>query len=226
MDKIVLNAKQRKLFGRKVKKLRREGILPGNVFGKGIKSLAVEVDLKEFSEVFKKAGETHVIYLEISKKQKPVLIQNVQLDPVSDDYLHVDFMQVDLTKKVTASVPVEVVGESEAEKTGLGTVVQYINEVEVECLPTDIPEQIQADISKLKTLEDTVVVADLKTSDKVTVLNEADQILVKVEEVKEEVEEEVVAQEEEKEQEKETESEKEEEKQPEKEDNSPEAKEK
>lgn len=193
MTKLKLKAAKRKLLGRKVKRLRKEGILPANVFGKSVESTAVQLDLSDFKKTLSKAGETTIIYLAVEKKEKPVLVSNVQYDPVTDDPIHADFLQVNLKEKVTAQVPVEFTGESPAEKQGLGTVVKYIDEVEVEALPTDLPESLVLDISKLQEVDQTFTVADLKVDKKVEIQNEKDQIIAKVEPPREEEEEETVS---------------------------------
>lgn len=177
-----LTAEPRTLTGRKVKKLRAAGLVPGNVFGKDIKSFAVQLSAKEFNKVYEEAGETGIVELTIGKTTAPVLISNVQYHPVSDELLHVDFRQIDLTKKVTATVPVEVIGESPAEKSGIGTVVQQIDELQVEALPVDLPEKFEVDVSGLANVDDAIYIKDLKY-DKTKVALEAaeDQIVVKVE---------------------------------------------
>lgn len=188
MAQIKLTVDKRTLSGRKVKRLRKEGLLPANVYGKKIDSIAIQVDYKTFLKTLHEAGETNVIYLELDKKEIPVLVHNAQKDPVTDNFIHVDFFNVDLTQKVTAQVPVELSGESEAEKLGLGTVVQYISEIEVEALPTDLPDSIKADISILKTLEDIVLVKNLKVSSQVEIKNDPEQIIAKIEETQKEEE--------------------------------------
>jgi large subunit ribosomal protein L25 len=145
MQKNTLKAEKRKVLGRKVKKLRREGVLPANIYGKKIKSLSIKFPVVDFEKVYKAAGETGIVEIAIGKQKKPVLISNVQLDPVTDKPLHVDFHQVDLKEKTTADVPIELIGESPAEKQGLGTVVQSINEIEVEALPKDLPDKFEID---------------------------------------------------------------------------------
>ena len=191
MDKLTLNAEKRKLTGRKVKHLRKEGKLPANIYGKKTKSTSIQINEKEFEEVFKKAGETSLVEISLEKGKKPVLIHNVQTSPLTDKTIHVDFLQVDLKEKVTAQVPVELVGESPAEKQGLGTVVQYIDEIEVEALPTDLPEKFDVDVTGLKQADDAVFIKELNIKDKrkVDIKEDAEGIIVKVEEVKEEVEE-------------------------------------
>lgn len=193
MTRLKLEAQKRKLLGRKVKNLRKDKVLPGNMYGKNIKSSAVKVELADFLEVFKKAGETGLIDLVVDKKKSPVLIHNVQVDPVTDQPIHADFLKVNLKEKVTAQIPIELNGVSPAEKQGLGTVVQYIDEVEVEALPMDLPENFEVDLSNLEKVDDTVFVKDLEIdAKKVNIKEDKDRILVKVEPPREEEEEEVV----------------------------------
>ncbi len=182
MDKKILLASSRKITGRKVKNLRKGGFLPGNVYGKKVKSESLQVDLKEFEKIYKEVGETGLLTLQIGKVEKPVLIHNLQVDPVSDAPLHVDFLQVDLKEKVEADVPVELAGESPAEKQALGTVVQYINEIKVEALPTDLPEKFVVDVSDLSEVDQAVYVKDLKIDrSKVDIKSDSEGIIVKVE---------------------------------------------
>lgn len=182
MDAKNLNALPRTVVGRKVKKLRKEGFVPANVFGKGIKSESVQVNAKDFEKVYKEAGETGLIELKIGAKTHPVLVANLQLNPVSDAPTHVDFRQVDLKEKVVANVPVEMAGEAPAEKSGVGTAVLYINEIEVEALPTDLPEKFVVDISALAEVDQAFLVKDLKVDRaKVTLKAEEESIVVKVE---------------------------------------------
>ena len=186
MDKKILKAESRTLKGRKVNKLRREGLIPANIFGKKIKSKAISVVLDEFNKVFKEAGETGLINLEIKgddkKEDRAVLVSNVQMNPVTDIPVHIDFHQVDLKEKVTAEVPVELVNESPAEKQSLGTVVLYINEIEVEALPADLPEKFTIDMSKLEEVDQAVFVKDLDIDKtKVEVQIGAEEIVAKVE---------------------------------------------
>lgn len=182
-DELKLTAEIRKVLGRKSKILRREGILPANIYGKKVKSLAVQTDLKAFLLAFKKTGETSVVKLKVKKEKKtrPVLIHNVQFDPVSDQPLHADFYQVDLKEKVTTEVPIELVGESPAAKEKIGILIQPLTEVEVEALPTELSDKLELDISGLKEVGDAVTVADLKVPEKVKVLTLEKEILAKIE---------------------------------------------
>ncbi|RLC32544.1 50S ribosomal protein L25 [Candidatus Woesebacteria bacterium] len=182
MDKHTLKAEKRKILGQKVKTLRKEGVLPANIYGKKVKSLAIQIPMNEFEKVYKKAGETGIIEIAVDSSKRPVLINNVQVHPVTDMPIHVDFLQIDLKEKVTADVPVDLIGESPAEKSGLGTVVQQMNEIEVEALPTDLPEKFEIDLSKLTKVDMAVLVKDLDVDKKkVEIKSDLEQILVKVE---------------------------------------------
>jgi large subunit ribosomal protein L25 len=193
MDRQTLKAEVREITGHKVRRLRLQGKLPGNIYGKDIKSLAIQFDEKEFEKIYSKTGETGLIDVVVDSKKRPVLVHNIQTDPLKGFPLHVDLHQVDLKEKITAQVPVELEGESPAEKQGLGTVVQYINEVEIEALPTDLPESFKLDLSMLANVDDQIAVKDIKVdNNKIEILTNLEGIVIKVEPPqKEEVVEEV-----------------------------------
>ena len=180
MQKNTLTAQKRTLLGRKVKKLRQDGLLPANVFGKNVSSKAVTVSTKEFLQTFAKAGETGLIDLELEGKKLPVLINNVTYDPVAGFPLHIDFHQVDLKQKVTARVPLEIVGEPPAVKDKLGVLLTNFDEIEVEALPQDLPEKIEVDVSSLKSIDEAVKISDLKISSEVKVLTDPELEIVKI----------------------------------------------
>lgn len=163
MAKITLSIEPRTITGKKVGQLRKQGIIPSNIFGGKIKSAAVQVKKTAFAPVWQQAGETQIVYLELGdeKETRPTLISNVQRNPVSDEVIHVDFRQVDLKEKITANIPVEVIGESPAVKDFQAAIITSLAEIEVEALPTDLPENIQVDISVLKNIGDVVKVVDL-----------------------------------------------------------------
>lgn len=182
MSKSILKAEKRTIEGRKVKTLRKDGILPGNISGKKIKSQSVQVVLKDFEKLYKEIGETGLLTLQVGTDEKPVLIHNLQLSPVSDEPVHVDFLQVDLKEKVEADIPVELVGESPAEKQAIGTVVQHINEIKVEALPTDLPEKFEVDVTELTEVDQSIFVKDLKyDKSKVEIKDDLEAIVTKVE---------------------------------------------
>jgi len=181
-ESISLKVGKRKVLGKKAKKLRRQGILPANIYGKKVKSLAVQVSLKDFLPVYKKTGETGIIEIVVEGEKNPrhVLIHNVQKDPLSGQPLHADFHQVSLTERITASIPIELTGESPAVQQKLGVLIQPLSEVEVEALPTNLPEQFTIDISSLKEVDQAITAGDLKPPAGVKILTSPKEILVKI----------------------------------------------
>ncbi len=181
-EKIKLEVEKRKVTGRQVKILRRDGLLPANIYGKKTKSLAVQADLKSFLPVLKQAGETTLVELKVAgeDKARPVLIHNVQYHPLNEQPLHADFYEVNLKEKVTTRVEIELVGESLAVKEKIGILIQPLTEIEVEALPTDLPEKLQLEISSLKQIGDALTVGDIKAPERVTLLTEQKETLVKI----------------------------------------------
>jgi large subunit ribosomal protein L25 len=175
----------------KPKQLRSKGLVPANVYGDG-KSKAVQVGYQEFIKLYDEAGENSLIYLSIEgeTKPRPVLIAEVQLDPLTGKIIHVAFQQVSLKEKISAEIPVEIEGEF---KVAGGVLVVVKDAVEVEALPTDLPEKFVFSVEQLTEIGQTITYKDLiidKT--KVTlVLGEEgeDEPLIIVQEQKEEVEE-------------------------------------
>ena len=183
MQKHSLKVTSRDVLGKKVKKLRREGILPGNIYGKGIDSVAVQVPLKEFQAVFKETGETVLVELTLDGKIRPVLIHNLQLDYVSHKPVHADFFQVNLKEKVKTMVPLVIVGEPKAVTDKLGMLLQPLSEVEVEALPADLPENIEVDVTHLAAIDEGITVGGLKKPAGVEVLTDPEQMVVRIAEL-------------------------------------------
>lgn len=187
-----LKVEKRQVLGRQVKNLRKQGILPANLYGKSIQSQALQVLQKEFLKIFMDVAETGLVTLMIKGEKNPrlVLIHNPQKEPLGNQPLHVDFRQVDLKEKITASVPLELEGEAPGVAVG-GVLLQLMNEIEVEALPTDLPEQIIVNIAKLEQIGQAVSVADL-VYDKAKVqlkIDDPTALVVKIEApAKEEVE--------------------------------------
>ena len=174
-----LKVEKRKVLGKHVKKLRRSGIIPANVYGKKIKSESLQVEAKEFDTVYKEVGETGLVDIEVDSKNTPVLIQNVQKD-FRGNVLHADFYQVDLTQKVKATVPLEIIGEPKAVTDKLGILMNIVSEVEVEALPENLPENIEVNVEQLANINDQIVVSDLKTPEGVEILTDAGQVVSKI----------------------------------------------
>jgi len=170
-------------LGKKVKLLRKDGQLPAHVFGKGLDGESVTVNSKDFLKTFHQAGETGLIDLKIGgEKVRPVLIREVQYDPVEGGPIHIDFYQVNLTEKVKVPVPLVQVGEQpEAVHLGEAIILQTLNEIEVEALPADLPEKIEVDISSLKAIDDAIALSQLVYDrDKITIHADPEEIVIKL----------------------------------------------
>lgn len=190
MTKYVLKVQKREVVGSKVKNLRKSGVTPAVVFGKSVESLALAVNAVEFLKVYRQAGETSLIWLKIDGelKERPTLIKSMSFGPVKNEVLNIDFHQVNLKEKVTAFVPVELIGESELIHSGQAILSQNLNEIEVECLPTDIPEKFEVDTALLKEIGDNIKVSDIKTTSEVEIKTDLDSIIVSLSEPQKEEE--------------------------------------
>ncbi|OGK13374.1 hypothetical protein A2861_01275 [Candidatus Roizmanbacteria bacterium RIFCSPHIGHO2_01_FULL_38_15] len=181
-----LTATPRKKFGKAVRKMRKEGKIPANVFGRDMKSQSVTVMSSDFSKTQKKAGATGIIYLDVEDKSIPTLISNIQYHPSIGSILHVDFRAVNLKEKIEAEVPVKFVGVSEAVEQKNGVLITQLDHIEVEALPADMPAAIEVDISALKEIGTSINIADLKKDPKYAIKDEATRVIVSVTEHKEE----------------------------------------
>ncbi len=166
MKEIVIKAKPRDKLGKEhAKKLRRKGMIPAVVYGAETAPLPLEVEAKSFHSLLRSGlGENIIITLNIDGQKdgdKKVLIREVQRDPVWENILHVDFQQISLTKKLTINVPIQLVGTSIGVQQDGGILQHVLRELEVECLPTDIPERIEVDVTDLK-IGDSIHVGDIK----------------------------------------------------------------
>lgn len=190
---LILPVKIRKEIGRKAKNLRKLGVLPAILYGPKTKNLPLEVDLKEFEKIYKEAGESTLINLKLPKKkiEGPVLIHDVQFDPLSGKPIHVDLFQPSLKEEIEATVPLVFTGESKAVSDLEGTLVKNISEIEVKALPQKLPPEIKVSIEGLKTFEDEILIKDLKVPEGVEVLKKPDEVVAIVappEKVEEELE--------------------------------------
>ena len=179
----ILNATLRTTLGKKVKKLRREGFLPANVYGKGLASVAIQLPSKDFKDVFAEVGETGLIDLMLDGKKHPVLVKNLQMNFRSHTPLHVDFYEVNLKEKVKAMVPLALTGEAQAVVNNVGTLLQTLNEVEVEALPESLPENIEVNIENLAEVDDQIMISELKAPEGVTILTDEAQVVAKIAEI-------------------------------------------
>ena len=198
MDQIELEVSTRGVLGKKVRFLRRKGITPVHVFGHGIESLTLQTDTERLRHSLNIAGETRLISLKVDNDAttRPVLVREVQKDAISGRLVHVDFYQVRMGEKVEVEVPVELVGEAPALDVKGNTLRQELEHLAVECLPGNIPNRIDVDISSIVEAGDAIRVKDIVVGADVTVLTDPDQVVVTVVSRPEEKAEEVEAPEE------------------------------
>jgi len=178
-------AKKREIFGKKVRILRKDSTIPAVVFGKGKQSLSLELSFNNLAKVLNAEGEATLLDLIIDGEGKDtprkVLISEVQKNFVTGRPTHVSFHEVSLTEKITAKVSIEFIGESPAVKSGKGILITLIDEVEVECLPTDLPRKFEVDIFGLQEVDDFVTVGALKyDKSKISIDIDPEELLIKV----------------------------------------------
>lgn len=173
----------------KLATVRINGMVPAVVYGASVENTPISVPSIDFVKVFKEAGESSTIVLDMEGKKVDVLIHDVQFEPVKGFPLHVDFLAVDMNKPVEVAIPLEFTGVAPAEKAGLGTLMKVLHEVTIEALPKDLPHNISVDISSLETLENQIHVKDIVLPAGVSMITGADEVVALVAAAKEEKEE-------------------------------------
>jgi large subunit ribosomal protein L25 len=177
-----LSVKTRDVLGKKVAQLRRTGVLPGNVYGHNLASVAVQIDADELEQTLRHSTANEVIDLKIAGESevRPVVVHHVQRHPLTSGILHLDFYQVSLREKMRADVPIVLTGTSEAVVTFNGVLLTGIEALHIEALPLDIPAHIEVDISPMTELETAIHVRDLIVPGNVTVLTDPDVVVAQV----------------------------------------------
>lgn len=195
MEQIELKTQKREVLGKKVKNLRREGLIPAVLYGHDIESLPLQIEERELNRVLTQAGGHRLIALKIGRAKNPqmALAREVQWDVITSRPLHVDFYAVVMTEKITTAVPLTLVGEAPAADQAGVILLQGLDEIEIECLPGDLIEAIEVDLSALKEMDQAIYVKDLRVSPAVEILTDPEELVAKVAwAAPEEVEEEVV----------------------------------
>jgi large subunit ribosomal protein L25 len=201
MEELNLKSTTRNKKTDKLGKLRKQSLLPAVIYGHKVKNQLLKLNYKEFENVYKKAGENTLIDLSIDgKTARKVIIHELQVDPLTDKFIHIDFYQVRMDEEITAEVPLVFFGESEAVKSEGGVFVKNMDAIEVECLPNNLPREIKVDISPIKKLEEAIHIRDLDIPENVKVLASEDEVVAivlrprtkeELEEMEKEVEEKV-----------------------------------
>lgn len=195
MEKVVIKATKRAVTGKHVAALRREGKLPGVLYGHNINAVPITMDLKEASMILGKLSGSSIVTIDLDGQEHAALVREKQRDYLRSLLIHVDFQAVSLTEKLRTGVGIELIGTSPAVKDFNAIIVSGIEEVEVECLPQDLPEKIEVDISNLKAIGDSIYLRDIPVPQNVEFLTDPNELIAVAQFVKEEVVEEAVAQE-------------------------------
>jgi large subunit ribosomal protein L25 len=177
MEKVVLNATKRDVVGKQVKALRREGKLPAVIYGRHTEPININLDAHSASLALGKLTSSSLVTISVDGTEYPTLVREKQRDYIKNRLLHVDFLAVSMTELLRTSVNVRFIGVSLAVKDYNAVLVKNLEQLEVECLPTDLPEAIDVDISALKRPGEGIRVRDVQISDKVRILNDSDTMV-------------------------------------------------
>jgi large subunit ribosomal protein L25 len=195
MEKVVIKATKRAVTGKHVATLRREGKLPGVLYGHNVSSVPITMDLKEASTILGKLSGSSLVTIDLDGQEHAVLVREKQRDYMKSLLIHVDFQAVSLTEKLRTDVGIELIGASPAVKDFNAMIVSGIEAVEVECLPQDLPEKIEVDISSLKEIGDSIYLRDIPVPQNVEFLTDPNELIAVAQFIKEEVVEEAVVEE-------------------------------
>lgn len=202
MEQIELQTATRKILGKKVKFLRRQGVIPVHLFGHGVESLSLQSEAAQLQRVLAKAGKTKIVSLKLDKDKKPrnVMIRETQRDTLTGELLHVDFYQVRMTEKIQVDIPILLVGEAPALKSKDNMMAQELYNLTIESLPDKIPPSVELDVSSLAEAEQSIHVRDITLAEGITIINDPEHMVVKItsrpiETMEEAAEEEVIGEE-------------------------------
>ena len=174
MNPIILNTEKREIYGKKLRSLRKKGILPIHVYGPGMESIALQSETNNVLKVLQEAGRTNPVKIIDSDMEHTTLVRNVDQHPATGELQHVDFMRVDENKAIEVEVPVVLIGEAPGTRGGAGTVTQAIYSLSVLSKPFTVPSEIQADLSVLVDLETNIKRGDLVLPDGVELVGDPD----------------------------------------------------
>lgn len=186
-DKLTLEFETRTLMGKKVNRLRRDGIIPATVYGKNVGPFAVQINARRFADVLRKAGKTALVEVDVpGQPTGSAFIHAIQIHPVTRVITHADLLVVDLKVEVTVDIPVHLIGESPLVKSGDAVLNHLLTTISVRALPNDIPPAVEADISILDSLDKNVHVSDIALPGKGIILTNGEDIVASITPAREE----------------------------------------
>lgn len=178
MEKYVLEAQERTVIGKKVKALRREGLLPAIVYGTGIEPVAVTLNTKEVLQTLRVIGANTLVTIKLEKKEHLVLVREIQREVITRNLLHMDFQEVSLDENISSTVPIVLVGDAPAVKEFEALLITNMEEIQIEAKAKDLPDTISVDISTLLDIGDNILIKDLVISGDVTVLDDPEDVVI------------------------------------------------
>lgn len=181
-QQVAFSVERRDVIGKKVRRLRLQGLIPGNIYGHNRESIPVQLSAHDFSRFIRAHAATTLLSLQLdSGPAEAAVVRHVQREPRTHAIQHVDFMHVEMSEPIKVRVPIRFEGESSAVKNFDGVLLQLLEALEVEALPADLPEAVTLDIGDMTEIKDTRYVRDLRVPANVTVLAAADEPVAKIE---------------------------------------------
>lgn len=179
-DRIVIEAEPRDIIGKQVSQLRREGWIPGVIYGRNA-PVSVQMEQKALRRALRTVGTTHLADVNVNGQVRTVLVREIQQHATRGDLVHIDFMEVDMKSKLRASAELVGIGLSTPQAEGLGVTTIMLREVDIECLPEDLVAEIEVDLSAIKTADDVIHVKDLAAPKGVEILTDPDLLVARFE---------------------------------------------
>lgn len=186
MEKVVLKAEKRDVTGKQVKALRRAGKLPAVIYGRHVEPIAISLEAHVANLLFSKLTSSTLVTIDVAGTEYAAIVREKQRNFIKGNLTHVDFLALDLTEKIRTNVRLTFVGVAPAVKDYSAVLVHRMEEFEVECLPTDLPERITVDISSIREIGNNIHVRDISMPENVVILDDPDEVVIIATVVKEE----------------------------------------
>jgi large subunit ribosomal protein L25 len=180
MEQIELSSTPRTVVGKQVRALRRQGIVPVVVYGAHTEPMLLQASNKELTRVLRQAGGSRLIKVSAGGKTHMTLAREIQREPISGQILHIDLLAVSMTELLRTAVPLSLDGKSPAVRRGEGVLLTGLDSIEIECLPTDLPDRIRVDLGGLEKVGDAIYVKDLQVPDTIKILTEPDEMVARI----------------------------------------------
>ncbi|HNX45711.1 MAG TPA: 50S ribosomal protein L25 [Anaerolineaceae bacterium] len=179
-EEIIIKAQKRTVMGKKVNALRREGWLPGVVYGRHLQAFPIQMPAHETSLIMSKLTSSSLVTIDVDGEKHTAIVRDRQRDVIYGRLTHVDFLALSLNEKLRTTVGLELVGEAPVLKLADVILNQGVFELELECLPQDLPSKIEVDVSKIASMDDLITVGSLNLGDKITVLTDPSEVIISV----------------------------------------------